>query len=220
MNASRRAPALCGIILAAGESSRMGREKALLPWPPSTTSQLPAQPSGTFLSAMIRLFAWHTELVLVIVGRNAQVLAPTIYGEGAFLVENPEPERGQFSSLQVGLQEVLNRGRDAVLVTLVDRPPVSQPTLAQIIGGFHEAIERGRWAAVPEYEGRHGHPIAFDREMIEAVLKAPPTSTTREVEHAHQDKIEYVSVNDPLVSLNLNTLEEYAALTQRFAAHP
>ncbi len=64
------------------------------------------------------------DVVLVVVGKNEAALAPIVYANGASLVVNPDPERGQFSSLRVGLQEVLNRGRDAAMVTLVDRPPV------------------------------------------------------------------------------------------------
>ncbi len=219
MSKPSRAPAICGVILAAGDSTRMGREKALLPWPPTATSTAHEahESSGTFLSQMIRLFHWHTELVLVVVGKNAGALAPTIYAEGAFLVENPHPERGQFSSLQVGMQEVLNRGRDAALVTLVDRPPVARQTVTQLVSAFRAAIERGSWAAVPEYADKHGHPIIFDREMIEALLKAPANSTARQVEHAHQQKVEYVPVNDPLIPINVNTPAEYAALAERFA---
>jgi molybdenum cofactor cytidylyltransferase len=80
--------------------------------------------ADTFLSAAIRLFFSHVDEVLVVVGKNEAALAPIVYANGAALVINPEPERGQFSSLRVGLQEVLNRGRDAAVVTLVDRPPV------------------------------------------------------------------------------------------------
>src|SRR6266852_5584689 len=116
-------PAFCGVILAAGESSRMGRDKALLPWPPQSINSATTSPAttttDTFLSAAIRLLFPHVDEVLVIAGKNAAALAPIVYANGASLVVNPEPERGQFSSLRVGLQEVLNRGRDAAIVTLV-----------------------------------------------------------------------------------------------------
>ena len=126
---------------------------------------------------------------------------------------NPEPERGQFSSLQTGLQEVLNRGRDAALITLVDRPPVAAATIETLETSFEHALHNSKWAAVPEYQGKHGHPFLAGRELIEAFLKAPPESSAREVMHAHQDKVAYVTVEDPLVVANVNTPEQYAALT-------
>src|ERR1700682_5740675 len=113
-----RSAAFCGVILPAGESSRMGRDKALLPWPLQPAS---SAPGDTFLSAAIRLFFSHVDVVLVVVGKNEAALSPVVYSHGALLVVNPDPGRGQFSLLRVGLREVLTRGRDAAMVTLVDR---------------------------------------------------------------------------------------------------
>jgi CTP:molybdopterin cytidylyltransferase MocA len=65
---------------------------------------------------------------------------------------------------------------------------------------------------VPEFNGRHGHPFLAGREMIEAFLMAPATATAREVEHQYLNHISYVRVDDPHVSMNVNTPEDYAAL--------
>jgi molybdenum cofactor cytidylyltransferase len=206
-----RAPSLCGVILAAGESTRMGTDKALLPWPPTATGKAVA--GQTFLVATIQAFSDCNDLVIVVAGKNEGNLAPVAYGAGAFVVRNPAPERGQFSSLQVGLQEVLARGRDAAMITLVDRPPVSTVTLDHLRAAFESALSEGKWAVVPEYGGKHGHPILVGREMIEVFLKAPATATARDIEHQQQGHIEYVSVDDPFVALNVDTPQDYAALT-------
>jgi len=211
-----RAPSFCGVILAAGESSRMGRDKALLPWPPLAAGSAPgSMTTDTFLSAAIRLFFSHVDVVLVVAGKNEAALAPVVYANGASLVVNPDPARGQFSSLRVGLQEVLNRGRDAAMVTLADRPPVLAETIATLEAAFGLALSKTRkkWAVIPEYQGKHGHPILLGREMLEAFLRAPEASNARDVEHAHQSEIEFVPVDDPLVGLNVDTPEEYAALS-------
>jgi len=207
-----RAPSLCGVILAAGASTRMGRDKALLPWPPATTSS-DSTPGDTFLSATIRALASETEIVFVVAGANASHVAPVVYAQGASLVENPNPERGQFSSLQTGLQAVLSHGRDAAVVTLVDRPPVQQATLQQLLTAFERTLETRKWAVVPEFQGKHGHPIIVAREMIEAFLRASPESNAREVEHSHQEFIDYIPVQDPFVALNVDTPEDYAKLS-------
>jgi len=200
-----RTPNFCGVILAAGDSSRMGRDKALLPWPPSALAD-------TFLSAAIRLFFSHVDVVLVVAGKNEAALAPIVYANGASLVVNPDPARGQFSSLRVGLQEVLNRGRDAAMVTLVDRPPVRMETIEILESAFERATTRRKWAVIPEYQGKHGHPILLGREMMEAFLKAPETSNARDIERAHLSQIEYVPVDDPLVAVNVDTPEQYVSL--------
>jgi molybdenum cofactor cytidylyltransferase len=204
-----RALSVCGVILAAGESRRMGTDKALLPWPPVTAGQVPI---GTFLSAAIRSLALYTDMVIVVAGKNADHLAPTIYANGASLVVNPEPERGQFSSLQIGLREVLNQGRDAALLTLVDRPPVSLATIEKLCDAFASATSRWKWAVIPQYAGKHGHPIVVAREMIEAFLRAQATATARDIQHQHQEHIEYIEVDEPLLTVNVNTPEEYVAL--------
>ena len=204
-----RAPSFAGVILAAGESSRMGTDKALLPWPPQAAGQPPSK--ETFLSAAIRSLTLSTDFILVVAGRNEALLAPIAYAHGASLVTNPDPSRGQFSSLQVGLHEVLNRGRDAAVITLVDRPPVSTVTVL-LLRDAYESAPQNIWAVVPEFSGKHGHPYLAGRELMEAFLQAPPTASAREVEHKYQSHIQYVSVSDPFVARNINTPEDYAAL--------
>ena len=193
-------PSYAGLILAAGTSSRMGTDKALLPWR-----------NGTFLSAVIHTLEATTELVIVIAGRNQQTITPVVYSTSAFLAVNPNPEEGQFSSLRAGLNEVLGRGRDTAIITLVDRPSPAVATIERLKQVFLAAPDN-IWAVVPEFDGRHGHPFIAGREIIEAFLRAPATSNAREVEHALQGHILYQPVDDPLVAVNVNTQEEFQQL--------
>ena len=200
------------VILAAGESTRMGTDKALLPWPPVAPGSPPT--GQTFLSAAIQALDPFSERVIVVVGKNEANLAPVIYANGASLVRNPNPERGQFSSLQIGLREVLSHGRDAAMITLVDRPPATAASLKTLCSAFAEAPSEV-WAVVPEYKEKHGHPFLIAREMIEAFLKAPPTATARDIEHHNLRHVSYVAVEDARVAMNVDTPEEYAALSQQ-----
>jgi molybdenum cofactor cytidylyltransferase len=200
------------VILAAGESTRMGTDKALLPWPPVTSGM--GGSGQTFLSAAIRALSPFNDMVIVVAGKNEAKLAPLVYAAGESLVVNLAPERGQFSSLQVGLHEVLNRGRDAAMITLVDRPPVRAATLQKLLAAFEDAALQEKWAVVPEYEGKHGHPVLVGREMIEAFLRAPASTTARDVEHQNEEHIVYVPTDDPLVAANIDTPRDYAALTE------
>jgi molybdenum cofactor cytidylyltransferase len=184
----------------------MGRDKALLPWR-----------GGTFLSAAIRALQPVTDLVIVVAGTNSAELAPIVNVNAGFMVINPNPDRGQFSSLQIGLQEVLNRGRDAAIITLVDRPAPGVATIEQIKNEFI-AGDGEAWAVVPEYSGRHGHPIVIGREMIGAFLDAPASSSAREIEHSLQKHVRYLAVADPLVAANVNTPEDFEKLTSGITA--
>jgi molybdenum cofactor cytidylyltransferase len=204
-----RAPSFAGVILAAGESSRMGRDKALLPWPPMAPGQSAGQ---TFLSTAIASLALSTDFVVVVAGKNLATLEPVVYANGATLVHNPDPSRGQFSSLQLGLETVLTRGRDSAIVTLVDRPPASPDTVRVLRRGF-ESAPLGVWAVVPEFAGKHGHPYVIGREMIERFLEAPADANAREIEHRYQDRIQYLAVEDRFVAFNINTPEDYAGLS-------
>ena len=204
------APGLYAVILAAGQSTRMGTDKALLPWPPAASGS--ASTGQTFLSAAIQALDLFSDKVIVVVGKNENNLAPIVYANGASLVRNPDPDRGQFSSLQVGLQEVLNEGRDSAMVTLVDRPPANAATLKKLYSAFTDAPS-DVWAVIPEFNGKHGHPYLVAREMIEAFLKAAPSANARDIEHQNLPHIAYVAVDDPLVTLNVDTPEEYAALS-------
>lgn len=187
----------------------MGRDKALLAWPPQVSVE---SWRDTFLGAAIERLQAVCELVIVVVGTNSETLAPFVYSSSAdALVVNPDPQRGQFSSLRIGLQEVLNQGRDAAFVALVDRPPASESTYESLRQEFLETSS-DCLAVVPEYSGKHGHPIVIGREMIEAMLRAPADSNAREVMHAHQERITYFTVNDPFVTMNINTAEDYERL--------
>lgn len=187
----------------------MGRDKALLPWPPAPNGQTLSK--DTFLSAAIDALLQTADFVVVVAGRNQAALTPVAYIHGASVVTNPEPDRGQFSSLQIGLRDVLNRGRDTAIVTLVDRPPAKILTLEALRDAF-DAAPRTIWTVVPEFSGRHGHPYIAGREMIEKFLQAPPSGNARDIEHRFQERIRYLKVEDPFVTMNVNTPEEYAAL--------
>jgi len=197
-----RAPSFAGVILAAGLSSRMGCDKALLPWH-----------GRTFLDVAIESLKPVTDFVLVVGGGNAELLRPVVDAAGAFLIVNPAPERGQFSSLRVGLQEVMNRGRDAAFVTLVDRPPAAAATLRGLRQAFVDS-ESLVWTVVPECGGRHGHPIVVGRDMISALLRAPAESNAREVQHANQAHIAYLAVADRGTIENIDTPEDYQRITE------
>jgi CTP:molybdopterin cytidylyltransferase MocA len=205
---------LCGLILAAGESSRMGTDKALLPWPPVPPGTV-ASSGHTLLSAAIAALKPLTGAVVVVAGKNSNNIAPVVAANGACLACNPAPERGQFSSLQVGLCEVLARGYDAAMIVPVDCPPLRASTLKLLSASFDRVLSVGKWAVAPENNGKHGHPLLAGRALIEAFLHAPATSNARAVKQMHSQNIEYIPVPDALVREDMNTPEEYAALAAR-----
>jgi molybdenum cofactor cytidylyltransferase len=200
---------LCGVILAAGESSRMGTDKAMLPWPPAAPGAAPSR--HTLLSAAILAFEPHTRVTVVVAGGNADSIAKLIGACGAYLARNPDPSRGQFSSLQIGLGAVLEHNCDSAMITPVDCPPLARSSLALLRESFQRALARDLWAVAPENNGKHGHPLLVSREFIRTFIEADVTSNARDILHAHSDRVVYVPVPDDLSRAGMNTPDEYAA---------
>lgn len=184
----------------------MGRDKALLQWPPNS-------PGGkTLLSAQIEALKPFTEKILVVAGQNYEALSHVTAAHGASILQNPEPERGQFSSLQIGLRPVVEHSFDAAIITLVDAPPLASQSLSQLQIAFGQAIAQGMWGVAPEHSGKRGHPLFASRNLIDAFLQAPVTSNARAIKHEHARLLVSVQVPDAFLNLDMNTPEQYAAL--------
>lgn len=202
---------LAGLVLAAGDSTRMGIDKATLPWPPPSPGET-GSPHHTLLSAALAAFDPFTRFNFAVAGKNADAIASLVGARGAYLVRNPASEKGQFSSLQIGLRAILYRGCDAAVITPVDCPPLSAASLERLYHAFLGAVTADFWAVVPEHDGMHGHPLLASRDLIEAFLKAPITGNARDVLHAHASRIVYVPVPESLAKTGLNTPQDYAGV--------
>ncbi|MGH9536092.1 MAG: NTP transferase domain-containing protein, partial [Terriglobales bacterium] len=129
-------------------------------------------------------------------------------------LENPAPERGQFSSLQIAAAAVLADLRWAgAVVVPVDRPMFAPTTLAALAAALAAAQE----AAVlkPAHAGCHGHPVLYGRAFLAVIAAAPADATAREVARPWAARTLAVAVADPGVLINVDTPEDY----RRIAAH-
>jgi molybdenum cofactor cytidylyltransferase len=193
-----------GVILAAGRSSRMGRPKALLP----------AGEGDTFLSVLIRtLTAGGTGAVLVVTRAGDAALAQEIAragrqaAAGVRQVENPAADQGgQLSSIVAAVGAVREHSH-AMLVVPVDMPLVRPATVRRLIEAF-----RGSPAPIlrPVYDGRHGHPVLFAREVFEDLRHADPLVGARAIVRA-RGAVD-VPVDDRGVIEDVDTPEDYARL--------
>jgi CTP:molybdopterin cytidylyltransferase MocA len=191
------------IILAAGDSLRMGRPKALLSMGPSGES---------FLDRIVSVLRdGGVEEIVVVLGRDADTIrAGVAFGSRPVrFVDNPRPEEGQLSSLLAGLRAIDRPGVRAALVTLIDLPLVTSDTVRSILTAYRQG---GAAIVRPARAGRHGHPVIFDRTLFQELQHADPESGARSVIHAHDADIRDVEAADEGVFADIDTPADY----QRF----
>lgn len=168
----------------------MGSPKALLPYR-----------GETFVDRLIGVFSPCDEVVVVL-GHNADTIRDGMKRR-ATIVVNPDPERGQLSSLQCGLRAVAQA--EAVFFTPVDYPAIEPSTVRAMMplaGAF----------AMPRYQGRRGHPVLIGRELLAELLACE--TAARDVIRAHEPQ--YVEVGDPGI---LEDVDDPAAYSRLVEAH-
>ena len=189
-----------GIVLAAGMSSRMGRAKA----------SLPIGSSGeTFVTRIVRtLRDGGIDDVLVVTGNHEQVVSACLANMDLppRLVVNPTPELGQYSSLQIGLSEVVRPGVGAVLVTLVDVPLIKAETVRMLLEAYSQSCAP---VVRPVRNGRHGHPVIFDRSVFNELKSMPASIGAKAVVRRHAEESVEVEVEDEGPFLDIDTLDDY-----------
>jgi molybdenum cofactor cytidylyltransferase len=187
---------ISAIILAAGESRRMGQPKMLLSWGNSTML-------GHVISVLKD--ALKPEALLVVTGAAREDVEAVVEAEGVRSAFNPRHQHGgMLSSIQVGLSS-LNPRAQAALVCLGDQPQVD----AQLVLDVVEAYQRtGAQLIVPSYQMRRGHPWLLDRSLWSELLTASATSA-RAFLNRHASEIYYVRVQAPSALQDVDTPEDY-----------
>jgi molybdenum cofactor cytidylyltransferase len=186
-----------GIILTAGESRRMGRPKAYLPFR-----------GGTFLSNIADTFARRCSPVIAVFGFDAARLA-SLAPTSVTPVMNPDYQLGMLTSLQAGLRAV-PAACDTVLFTLVDHPAIAPATVDRV-------LESDAAIAIPRHRGKRGHPVLVRRCIFEEFLAEPLSAKVRDVIDRHAAEIEYVEVDDPGISDDIDDPGLYENLLAREA---
>jgi molybdenum cofactor cytidylyltransferase len=191
---------VAGIILAAGASERMGRPKALL-----------ALDGETFVERLIRVLSAHCDPVVVVLGHHLDEIRRSL-PESVQIVVNPDPARGQLSSLQTALRAVPEQAEGFAFIP-VDCPAVAEATVGALAKAFERRADETLFV-IPRLKDRRGHPVFASRAIAQQMLALEPTDEARRVVHANVARTQYVDVDDAGIFADIDTPRAYQELLQ------
>lgn len=178
-------------ILAAGESSRMGQPKALLPYQ-----------GVTFVEHLMEATK-HARIGArkIILGAGAAEIRAKLQMDPDSILLNEDWRRGPLTSIQTAIRHFSTIATEGILVCPVDHPLISQHLIALLIEKFDTS---GKSIVIPTYGGRRGHPVIFRANLYEELLGASVDVGARQVVWAHAEDVAHVPTEEEGVILNLN----------------
>jgi len=186
---------ITALILAAGESRRMGRAKLLLPFGKKTMIE-------TVISYVAQSQAEH---ILVILGADAAEIKNKIKNLPVSTVVNPNYKQGMLSSIKCGFRNLPEK-TEAVLVCLGDQPSIPSTVADQIIETYRRT-KKG--IVIPVYKNERGHPVLIDVKYKKEVEGLDPAIGLRQlVYNQPQDTIE-VKVDTPSILRDIDSVDDY-----------
>jgi len=194
---------IVAVVLSAGESSRMGRPKALLP--------IDGQ---TFIERIVAaLKQTKVGKIIVILGHNARELEAKISHLPVQILINTDYKQGQLSSLQLAVRDLqADADCDGMLVHLVDHPYLAPALVQEMIRRFYETKKR---IIVPRYHGKRGHPVIFSNTLFGELLSAPMAEGAKAVVNAHRAATLEIDTQEEGIAVDIDTPELYQQHVRR-----
>jgi molybdenum cofactor cytidylyltransferase len=191
------------IILAAGESKRMGKLKPLLRFN-----------DKTFLEQIISVLKLSdVDRITVVLGPEAETIKKSVDLTGVNIVINKNYKKGQLSSLIAAIEKTPKQ-TDAILVCLVDNPFITEDVVNKIIGKFKETNNP---IIVPVFNKKRGHPVLFSRSLFNELTNAPEEQGARHVLYSNEEKILEVETSESGILIGIDTPDDYKC---HFGASP
>lgn len=184
------------VILAAGESRRMGTQKLLLPFGETTVVGAVV---GTALASRV-------DRVLAVLGADRDAVRQKLEPLGIDFVINENFVKGMLSSVQAGFA-ALPPAAEAAVVMLSDQPFLPAGVVDAVVEAFRRS---GKGIVVPAFQGRRGHPVLIGLKYHDEVLALDPTDGLRRLMRAHPDDIFEAAVEDANILRDMDVPEDYA----------
>ena len=192
---------ISAILLAAGESSRMGGDfKPLLKWG-----------TRTVISACIdNLRRSRVDEIIVVLGFRESEIRSRLAGAGVQFAINREYRKGMVSSVKTGLSLISPR-TNGILIALVDQPMVGPEVINPLVVSFGDYEKR---ISIPTFQGKHGHPIVISRDFEEEIMRLDEAAPEglKALLDAHRNEIQEVPVESSLILEDIDLPEDYARL--------
>ncbi|HEU4389277.1 MAG TPA: nucleotidyltransferase family protein [Blastocatellia bacterium] len=189
---------ITALLLAAGESVRMGAFKQLLPIA-----------GKSFVECCVdTLLASRVDEVLVVTGHRSGEVMAALGARPVRFVHNAAYREGMSSSLMCGVK-ALSGQTQAAVIALVDQPTIEVAAVNAIIDQYlvHQPL-----IVVPTFGGRNGHPVLLDMRLKDEILATDPNLGLRQVVHAHADETLHVEIHSESILRDFDYPEDYEKL--------
>jgi molybdenum cofactor cytidylyltransferase len=188
------------VVVAAGESRRMGTPKQLLPWGETTVL-------GSVVETILQS---DVSEVVIVLGHEAEKVSGALRdGTRAQprvrIVVNPDYRSGMLSSVRFGV-ESLGGDPAGFLTALSDQPGISPSVIKTLLDAFRRHPQR---IVIPTYNGRRGHPVIFSLDLRRELEALSPDVGLRQLVWNHPELIMELPVDGQGILVDLDTPEEY-----------
>ena len=188
---------VAAILLAAGQSRRMGAFKPLLHFGEKTVIE----------ACVDYLHEGGIQNIIVVVGNRAEEIREQLESSSVSFVVNPDPASEMSASIACGVVQLPAAAR-ALVIALVDQPAIP----ANVIATLASEWEEGAHLVVPTFAGRGGHPVLIDLHLREELMNLDPARGLKTLFESHRDEVRRVSVASPYIARDMDTWDDYRAL--------
>lgn len=191
------------VVLAAGQSRRMGQPKLVMPLGDRTVIE----------RVVLDIQAGGIDKIIVVTGGAKEAIEEALKESGVRIVFNPLFDQTEMiTSLQAGIR-TLSPGCQAMLIALGDQPSIEPEVIRLILNQYD--IQRAK-LIIPSYQMRRGHPWLVARDLWDELLALHEDQSMRDFLHSHEEEITYVNVESPSILRDLDTPEDYQELARNF----
>jgi molybdenum cofactor cytidylyltransferase len=193
------------ILLAAGQSKRMGAFKPLLPFGKKTVIE----------SCIDYLLEGGVKTIVVVLGHRADEVRKKLENHDVIFALNPDPNSEMGASIAAGVR-VLPATAKATLIALCDHPAVP----ASVVSTLIESWNNGARIVIPTWQNRGGHPVLVDLSLKPELLNLSTTGGLRTLFDNHRSEVQRVEVDSPFIARDMDTWDDYLTLHREAIGEP